>query len=90
MNYLFIKSNLNIPFNEEEIFNFSYYNDNKDFALQEGLQENILKYFGYVHRLFCEHNGTLKDSDEKYLSKYFISNGFINDSSIPINTNENH
>ena len=52
LNFLFIKSNLIIPFNDEEIINFSYNNDNNDFGLQEGLQENLLKYFGYVIEFF--------------------------------------
>ena len=88
LNFLFIKSNLIIPFNDEEIINFTYNNDNNEFGLQEGLQENLLKYFGYVHRIFCNHNGCLEDKDEKYLRKYFELNEFINDSNTKEKSNE--
>ena len=81
INFLFIKCNLIIPFSDEEIISFSYNNDNNDFILQEGFQENLMNYFGYVHRVFCGHNGTLDSNDEKYLKKYFELNGFISDSS---------
>ena len=81
INFLFIKCSLIIPFNDEEIITFSYNNDNNDFILQEGFQENLMNYFGYVHRIFCGHNGTLDGNDEKYLKKYFDLNGFISDSS---------
>ena len=80
LNFLFIKSNLFIPFNDEEIISFSYHNDNKDFSLQEGFQENLLKYFGYVRRIFCNHNGILENEDKGYLKKFFEVNQFICDS----------
>ena len=80
LNFLFIKSNLNIPFNDEEIMSFSYNNDNNDFSLQEGFQDNLMKYFGYVHRISCGHNGILENNDEKYLKKYLMINQFICDS----------
>jgi hypothetical protein len=80
LNFLFIKSNLFIPFNDEEIISFSYHNDYKDFSLQEGLQENLMKYFGYVHRIFCNHNGLLQNEDKRYLKKFFEVNQFICDS----------
>ena len=82
LNFLFIKSNLVIPFNDEDIISFSYHNDNKDFSLQEGFQENLMKYFGYVHRIFCGHNGILENDDEKYLKKFFEINQFICDSNV--------
>ena len=80
LNFLFIKSNLIIPFNDEDIINFSYNNDNNEFTLQEGFQDNLMKYFGYVHRITCGHNGILSDEDVKYLKKYLIINQFIYDS----------
>ena len=82
LNFLFIKSHLVIPFNDEDIISFSYHNDNKDFSLQEGFQENLMKYFGYVHRIFCGHNGILENDDEKYLKKFFEINQFICDSNV--------
>ena len=82
LNFLFIKSHLVIPFNDEDIISFSYHNNNKDFSLQEGFQENLMKYFGYVHRIFCGHNGILENDDEKYLKKFFEINQFICDSNV--------
>ena len=41
-----------------------------------------MKYFGYVHRIFCGHNGILENDDEKYLKKFFEINQFICDSNV--------
>lgn len=89
INFLFIKSNLIIPFNDDEIISFNYNNDGNEFILQEGFQDNIIKFFGYVHRLSCGHNGTLKDKDEQYLKLYLESNEFISDSNDDENININ-
>ena len=77
LNFLFIKSNLITSLNNEKILSFSYNNDNEEFSLQEGFKENIIKYFGYVHRIFCKHNGILNDEDKNYLLKFFEINQFI-------------
>ena len=81
LNFLFIKSNLIISASDEDIISFSYNNYNNDFNLQENVQDNLLKYFGYVHRIFCNHNQPLEDIDEKYLIKYFELNQFISNKS---------
>ena len=86
INLLFIKCNLIIPFSDEEIINFSYNNYNNEYALQVRFQENLMKYFGFVHRIFCGHNGSLQDNDEQYLKKYLELNEFISDS----NTKDNN
>ena len=78
LNFLFIKSNLAIPFSDKEIMSFKYNNDNKEFILQENFNESLLKYFGFVHRIFCEHNGTLNNNDELYLKNFLEFKGFIN------------
>ena len=87
INFLFIKCNLIIPFNDDEIVSFNYNNDQNEFILQEGFQDNIIKYFGYVHRVSCGHNGALNDKDEQYLKLYFESNEFISDSNDDENIN---
>ena len=87
INFLFIKSNLIIPFNDEEIESFNYNNDNNEFTLQEDFQENLMKYFGYVHRIFCGHNGLLQKEDEEYLKTYFQLNEFILEQNIDESNN---
>ena len=78
LNFLFVKSNLTIPFNDKEIMSFKYNNDNKEFILQYDVNGALLKYFGFVHRIFCEHNGTWNNNDELYLKKFLELKGFIN------------
>ena len=79
LNFLFIKSNLSIPFNDKEIIGFKFNNDEKEFNLQKNFNESLLKYFGFVHRIFCEHNGTWNNNDELYLQKFLELKGFISD-----------
>ena len=78
LNFLFIKSNLVIPFTEKEIISFKYDNESKEFILQENVNESLLKYFGFVHRIFCDHNGTWSNNDEIYIKTFLESKGFIN------------
>ena len=80
LNFLFIKSNLSIPFNDEQIVHFKYNNDEKEFVLQEDINESLLKYFGFVHQIFCEHNGTWSNNDKLYIKKFLELKGFINTS----------
>jgi hypothetical protein len=79
LNFLFIKSNLSIPFNDKEIIGFKFNNDEKEFNLQKNFNESLLKYFGFVHRIFCEHNGNWNNNDELYLQKFLELKGFISD-----------
>ena len=78
LNFLFIKSNLSIPFNDKEIKSFKYNNDKKEFILQDNVNESLLKYFGFVHRIFCEHNESWNNNDKLYLQKFLELKGFIN------------
>ena len=77
LNFLFIKSNLTIPFNDKEITSFKYNNDKKEFVLQDNVNESLLKYFGFVHRIFCEHNGSWNNNDKLYLQRFLELKGFI-------------
>ena len=78
LNFLFIKSNLVIPFTEKDIIDFKYNNKSKEFLLQENTTESLLKYFGFVHRIFCEHNGTWNNNDVVYIKNFLELKGFIN------------
>ena len=80
LNFLFIKSNLSIPFNDEQIMHFKFNNDEKEFVLQEDINESLLKYFGFVHQIFCEHNGNWSNNDKLYIIKFLELKGFINTS----------
>ena len=77
INFLFIKCNLVASLDDKQIKNFKYNNDIKDFAIDENIDKNKKKYFGYVHRIFCEHNGTLEKNDEAYIIDYLKLKGFI-------------
>lgn len=78
LNFLFIKSNLFIPFTEQEIIDFKYNNDSNEFLLQENVTESLLKYFGFVHRIFCGHNEAWNNNDELYIKIFLELKGFIN------------
>ena len=78
LNFLFVKSNLVIPFTDKEIIDFKYNNESKEFLVQENVIESLLKYFGFVHRIFCEHNGAWNNNDELYIKQFLEFKGFIN------------
>ena len=77
INFLFIKCNLVASLDDKQIKNFKYNNDIKEFTIDEDIDKNKKKYFGYVHRIFCEHNGTLEKNDEAYIIDYLKLKGFI-------------
>lgn len=84
LNFLFIQANLVTDINEEDLVSFNWNDEEKGeehedlFRIHRDLQENLMKYFGYIHRIFCGHNGRLNINDEQYLLKYFEINGFVN------------
>ena len=76
LNLLFIRINLESSMTDEEISSFTYeleYN----FQIKNTIYPVILNYFGYVHRIFCGHNGILRDNDEEYLNDFFEYIQFI-------------
>ena len=76
LNLLFVRVNLESSMTDEEISTFSYeleYN----FQIKNSIYPIILNYFGYVHRIFCGHNGILKENDEEYLNDFFEFIQFI-------------
>ena len=81
LNYVFIKINLIITSNKsiEDIKSFKYNSEENLFKINENSLKNILNYFGYVHRIFCGHNGLLRKNDLELIhnlleKKEFISN----------------
>jgi hypothetical protein len=81
LNYVFIKINLIITSNKniENIKLFKYNSEENLFKINENSLKNILNYFGYVHRIFCGHNGLLRKNDFDLIhnlleKKEFISN----------------
>ena len=76
LNLLFVRINLESSMTDEEISSFTYeleYN----FQIKNTIYPVILNYFGYVHRIFCGHNGILRDNDEEYLNDFFEYIQFI-------------
>ena len=76
LNLLFIRINLESSMTDEEISSFTYeleYN----FQIKNTIYPVILNYFGYAHRIFCGHNGILRDNDEEYLNDFFEYIQFI-------------
>ena len=81
LNYVFIKINLIITSNKniENIKLFKYNSEENLFKINENSLKNIFNYFGYVHRIFCGHNGLLRKNDFDLIhnlleKKEFISN----------------
>ena len=83
LNFVFIKINLIIISKKNNIENiklFKYNNSDENlFKINENSLKNIINYFGYVHRIFCGHNGILRKNDLELLhnlleKKEFISN----------------
>ena len=87
INFLFIKSNLNTVVSDDNLLKFDY--ENNDFDIQERVREKIHKYFGYVHRIFCGHNGSYDEKDNKYLIEFLILNGFIGEENRTNKKNKN-
>ena len=81
-NFLFIKANLRTKISDNDIINWNYGKDENnsidvEFKVDENFCENLNQYFGYVHRLFCPHNGRLEINDEKFITNFLIENKFI-------------
>ena len=81
-NFLFIKANLKTKISDNDIINWNYCKDENnsidvEFTVGENFCENLNQYFGYVHRLFCPHNGSLEINDEKFITNFLIENKFI-------------
>jgi hypothetical protein len=76
LNLLFVRINLESSMTDEEISSFSYELE-YTFQIKNSIYPIILNYFGYVHRIFCGHNGMLRENDEEYLNDFFEFIQFI-------------
>ena len=47
------------------------------FKFDDHFLEELHKYFGYVHRIFCGHNGKLSSSDITAIIGFLRKNKFI-------------
>ena len=78
LNFLFIKCNLKSEINDNDIFKMNYEeNVDKSFDLNESTLNELHKYFGYVHRVRCGHNGDLNDKDFKFIKRFLIKNKIV-------------
>ena len=77
-NYLFVKINLKSDINDNDVIAFNYdVNNDKLFQFNDSFANELHKYFGYVHRIHCGHNGKLKESDIKEIMGFLQNNQFI-------------
>ena len=78
MNFLFIKFNLNCNLNDDDILKFNYdEGNNAVFKVEENHLNEIKKYFGCVHRIFCGHDGKIEVSDFSAIKIFLKNNNFI-------------
>lgn len=86
LNYLFATILLDTKLTKNELETFNYDN-NAECSLKPEIEEGLTQYFGSVHRIFCGHNGELKESDIAYLMDYLTEKCFIEneDSNVGIN-----
>ena len=78
LNFLFIKCNLKSEINDNDIIKMNYEeNASKSFDINESILNELHKYFGYVHRVHCGHNGDLEYSDYKFIKGFLIKNKIV-------------
>ena len=77
LNYLFVKINLKTEVNDNDIIQFNYDENNDNlFYFNDSFVNELHKYFGYVHRIHCGHNGKLKDNDINEIIGFLQKNQF--------------
>ena len=77
-NYLFIKINLKTEINDNDIIRFNYVSIDKDiFHFGDNFVTQLHQYFGFVHRIFCGHNGKLKNNDIAFIKGFLQYNKFL-------------
>jgi len=78
LNFLFIKCNLKSEISDNDIIKMNYMkNDGKPFELNETTLNELHKYFGFVHRVYCGHNGDLDSGDFKFINDFLIKNKIV-------------
>ena len=79
-NFLFVKLNLKTNINDNDLIKMNYEeNNNGLFQLNDSLNKEIHKYFGYVHRINCGHNGKLKLYNINYIKGFLLKNQIHSD-----------
>ena len=77
-NFLFVKFNLKTEISDNDIIKLNYNQNNKElFKFDDNFVDGLHKYFGYVRRIYCGHNGKLKDTDIKFIKGFLKTNKFI-------------
>ena len=80
INFLFIKFNLNCNLDNNDILKMNYDVRNKKeeiFHIEQNHSDSLKKYFGYVRRLFCGHDGKIDKEDFSFIKKFLKYNKFI-------------
>ncbi len=77
-NFLFVKFNLKTEINDNDIIKLNYNQNSLElFKIDDNFVDSLHKYFGYVRRICCGHNGKLVDSDIKFIKGFLETNKFI-------------
>ena len=77
-NFLFVKFNLKTEINDNDIIKLNYNQNSLElFKIDGNFVDSLHKYFGYVRRICCGHNGKLVDSDIKFIKGFLETNKFI-------------
>ena len=74
-NFLYTKINLNTEISDEDILKLKYEKNNIN--IEQNHIKELKKYFGYVHRITCGHNGKLKEYDYTIIKEFLKNNNFI-------------
>ena len=74
-NFLYTKINLNTEISDEDILNLKYEKNNIN--IEQNHIKELKKYFGYVHRITCGHNGKLKEYDYTIIKEFLKNNNFV-------------
>lgn len=82
INFLFIKFNLNCNLDYNDILNLNYNDNDNDkeedvFHMDQSHIDSLRKYFGYVCRIFCGHDGKMDNDDFLFIKKFLKYNKFI-------------
>ena len=75
-NFLYVKFNLKTEINDNNIIKLNYEN-NAFFELNDSLANDLHKYFGFVHRITCGHNGKLRNNDLNVIKEFLRKNKII-------------
>ena len=75
-NFLYIKFNLKTEINDNDIIKLNYDN-NALFQFNDSFAIELHKYFGFVHRITCGHNGKLKFNDLNVIKEFLGKNNIV-------------